>query len=289
METRSVETAVGPIEVTVAGDGPPVLSLHGSPGGAGQGMAFASHFRDGGLKVIAPSRPGYGETPLERRSTFADHADLAAALLEALNVERAAIFAVSGGGPTALQIALRHPDRVDALILEDAVTENFKPSLTERAGDELMFSHPALELFARQVEKDTTGAIAGMLKSVSTLDHEQIGKVASAVAARPGMKEWLAELVPNLAAKRHHAGYRHDLHLFTELPEYPLDQIRAPALICHGEADSEVPLGHAQHATDAIPGAELLAVAEAGHILTLSERGQEVRERQLAFAKQHSG
>lgn len=49
--------------------------------------------------------------------TTAEMADDSAALLEALNISEAAVVGVSMGGAIALQLAIRHPDKVEAMVL----------------------------------------------------------------------------------------------------------------------------------------------------------------------------
>ena len=75
--------------------------------------------------MIAPSRPGYGRTPLSSGKTSEEAADLMAALLDELNLEKVIAFSISGGGPTALNFALRHPNRCAGCVTEVSVTGGF--------------------------------------------------------------------------------------------------------------------------------------------------------------------
>jgi pimeloyl-ACP methyl ester carboxylesterase len=76
-------------------------------------MAAKGPFGDG-YRVIAPSRFGYLRSPMP---ADAAQADTLAALLDALEVPRAVVMAVSAGAQPATQLALRHPERVQALLL----------------------------------------------------------------------------------------------------------------------------------------------------------------------------
>ena len=58
------DTSLGPVEYVEAGGGPPVLFVHGSPGGSDQGALMGGFLAKAGFRVIAPSRPGYLDTPL---------------------------------------------------------------------------------------------------------------------------------------------------------------------------------------------------------------------------------
>ena len=74
-----------------------------------------------GFGVIAPSRSGYGRTPRTSGDIYANEADLFAALLDDLNIDKVVLVAVSGGGPTGVNFAARHPERIACLIMECAV------------------------------------------------------------------------------------------------------------------------------------------------------------------------
>jgi len=115
--SRIAETRCGPIEYAVAGEGPPVLVVHGAGGGFDQGLALGQSLARDGFQIIAVSRFGYLRTPLPADPSAAAQADAHACLLDALNIRRAAIVGVSAGAPSTLQFALRHPDRTAAVVL----------------------------------------------------------------------------------------------------------------------------------------------------------------------------
>jgi len=68
---------------------------------------------------------GYLRTPMPADASAAAQADAHACLLDALGIRRAAVMGGSAGPPSALQMALRHPDQVSALILVVPLT--YKP------------------------------------------------------------------------------------------------------------------------------------------------------------------
>jgi len=112
-----VETACGPIEYQQSGAGVPLLAVHGSGGGFDQGMAFAGLLANQGIRVIAMSRFGYLRTPMPADASAAAQADAHVCLLDALGIPKAAVMGGSAGAPSALQMAVRHPDRTLALVL----------------------------------------------------------------------------------------------------------------------------------------------------------------------------
>jgi 2-hydroxy-6-oxonona-2,4-dienedioate hydrolase len=100
-----------------SGSGPPVLVVHGTGGGFDQGMMAAKGPFGDGYRVIAPSRFGYLRSPMPADASHPAQADTLAALLDALQVPRAVVMALSAGAQPATQLALRHPERVQALLL----------------------------------------------------------------------------------------------------------------------------------------------------------------------------
>ena len=106
------------------GQGPAVLLVHGSPGGYDQSRATANLFAIDHFTFIAVSRPGYLRTPLQQKSPE-EQADLYAALLDALGIQKTGIMGFSGGGPSALQFAIRHPERCRGLIMLCAVSQHY--------------------------------------------------------------------------------------------------------------------------------------------------------------------
>jgi 2-hydroxy-6-oxonona-2,4-dienedioate hydrolase len=110
-------TRCGPIEVQQAGQGMPLLMIHGSGGGHDQGMAWARPLAQQSVRVITMSRFGYLRTPRRADASPEAQADAHICLLDALGITRSAVMGVSAGGPSAMQTAIRHPDRVSALVL----------------------------------------------------------------------------------------------------------------------------------------------------------------------------
>ena len=103
-------------------DGPAVLLLHGFPTSSHMFRnlipALAHRYR-----VIAPDYPAFGHsgTPDRRAFTysFARFADLMDGLLNQLGVERYALYVQDYGAPVGFRLALRHPERITALVVQN--------------------------------------------------------------------------------------------------------------------------------------------------------------------------
>jgi pimeloyl-ACP methyl ester carboxylesterase len=143
MSARIVKTAAGDVELEERGSGTPVLVVHGSPGGIDAGRAMGGFLPEDRFRIIALSRQGYLGTPLGADGASIDHeADLLAAVLDSLGVDRAGVFAWSGGGPSAYRLAVRHPERVASLIALAAVSARYETPAPS-ASDRFMFGTTA--------------------------------------------------------------------------------------------------------------------------------------------------
>jgi pimeloyl-ACP methyl ester carboxylesterase len=105
-----------------AGEGAPLVVLHGAyQTGTGAGIAGMGPFvapLSEGRRVIAPDLQGHGRTAnIDRPIRYETLADDVAALLDHIGVARADFFGYSMGGAVALQVAIRHPDRVGKLVM----------------------------------------------------------------------------------------------------------------------------------------------------------------------------
>ena len=280
-----VQTARGPVQLARDGAGPPVLAIHGGPGGFDQALAYCRHLRDGGCELLAPSRPGYLRTPLRSGASPDAQADLYAALLDELHIERTAILAVSSGGPSALQFAARHPDRTTALLLDAAILRPFKPPITalQRMTIESgLVVRVLYQIASRKPELMARFAIDGMSAG---LGKDQRRSAVRWIMADPSRLQSLQEQFASIAPRQHRkTGWANDQANESQMAQLPFDDIAAPTLIAHGANDAIVPVDHATNAAAAITDAELMLVEEGHHLLSSSRHYGPVAVRQLELA-----
>jgi pimeloyl-ACP methyl ester carboxylesterase len=121
-----VDTANGPVQYSDEGEDPPVLFIHGSPGGSDQGALMARFLLERGHRVIALSRPGYLGTPLTDANATPDvQAAMADALMDSSGIDQFALMCWSGGGPSSYRLAATRHDCVSALAAVAAVSEPY--------------------------------------------------------------------------------------------------------------------------------------------------------------------
>lgn len=259
---QTVQTALGPVACIVAGSGPPVLAIHGGMGGVDQSWILAQAlFADpSAFRIIAVARPGYPGTQLSNGATPEQQADLHAALLDALGVARARAVAISAGGPSAIQFAVRHSERCDRLILVSAASGPLQtpPLMLARLKQMTMLARVPgmLSYLQRKVAANPAAAAARAANSglVAALDHPQAG---------PLLRRFQQSVFTDFRARLQ--GTRNDIARLAALQPLPLRAIRAPVLAIHGAEDFVVPPAHARAVADALPGARLLLLPGGGH------------------------
>jgi len=103
-------------------DAPVLLLLHGFPSSSHMYRNLIPALADT-YRVIAPDLPGFGLSaappPGSYEYSFAAFADVVDGLLAALGVDLYALYVMDYGAPTGFRLALKHPDRVTALIVQN--------------------------------------------------------------------------------------------------------------------------------------------------------------------------
>ena len=263
-EARVVNTATGPIEYATIGDGPPVLVVHGSPGGIDQAALMARFLP--GVTAIVVSRPGYLGTDLGDRRTIDQQADLLAALLDHLGVLSAGVLAWSGGGPSSYRLAVRHPDRVAGLVTLAGVSQAItRPA--EGMTDRLMFSTRIGDWLLRVLAAHApTQLISSTLSAEGALTKEQLELRTAEVFADDDKRRFVLDLAATVGHRGREAGLDNDWEQFSAIESLELERITAPTLVVQGSADTDVPPAHSAHAAATIPGADLLTLDTGTHL-----------------------
>lgn len=127
----AVETGAGRIGCRRAGGGEHVLLLHGI-GSASGSWAFQLDGLSAHRAVTAWDAPGYGTSDRISKPTADAYADAAAALMDALEIDRAAVIGHSLGALVAARLARRRPDRVGGLVLSSPAAGHARLTAAER-------------------------------------------------------------------------------------------------------------------------------------------------------------
>lgn len=248
------------LEVAHRGDGPPLLLLHGAAG-VDRCAEFldllARHF-----EVVAPSHPGFGNSPLpDLFDSVDDLAYLYLDLLETFDLRGVTLLGFSLGAWIAAEVAVRCADRLSRLILAGPVGI--------KAGDRETRDIP--DIFALPPEEVTRLAYHDPRNAA--LDYAAMSEAQLRIVARNRQALALYSWEP----------YMHNPKL-----RYRLGRLKLPVLLIRGASDGLVSEQYIEAYRAAIPGARIETIAEAGHAPQI-EQPRALAERILAFTRERGG
>ncbi|MFI6985244.1 alpha/beta fold hydrolase [Embleya sp. NPDC050154] len=235
-----------------AGDGQPVVLLHGS----GPGVSAWSNWSETlpelakDHRVIAPDIAGFGGSTHQPGTVYDIKLWVAQlfGLLDHLGIGSALLVGNSFGGGLALAAALRDSSRVDGLVLLGTPSGTFTMTEGLRSG---WYYEPGLEEMER---------ILRLFPYDRSLVTEEMVRERYEASAVPGAQEAFRSLIPEPAGV--------DTPV-KGVPEERLRTIDKPTLIVHGREDAVIPLDLALRSAKAIPDAELHVFGGCGHWVQL--------------------
>ena len=259
--TGKLETRLGTVEYAERGTGLPVLVCHGVFGCHADGVdGWWTRMLGNGFRVIAPSRFGYFGSTLPPQATPADQAEAYALLLDHLGIDRAAVVAYSAGSASALELARRHPDRVQGLILANCRLGGPTPNRLLKPIQGTLYGWERLWWLYRRLLPGLYGRMIGVPKGYQPTPED-----AATIRA-------MSELQFPLNPRRHGAlfdGFVSNL----VADRFPFEQLTVPTLIISAADDHWARHAHAVTAAGRIPGARLVRIDRGGHLF-LSHDGQ---------------
>lgn len=228
------------------GEGPPLLFL----GGTGWDLrdrpnpldsVLADHF-----KVILFDQRGMGRSAKpEGEYTMADYAEDACGILDALDIARAHVVGFSFGGMVAQEFAIRHPQRVDRLVLAATTSGGAGGS-----------SYPIHELTDLPPEERARRTIEALDRGFSPE-----WQAANPKEAARRIRERMILQARRADDAELEAGKRRQLQARAQHDCYDrLDRIEAPTLIIAGDRDGQAPEEYVRNLAARIPNAHMVTL-----------------------------
>jgi pimeloyl-ACP methyl ester carboxylesterase len=237
---------------------PTLLLLHGFPSSSAQydqlmqGLAGTCH-------VIAPDYPGFGRSrTLLETTTFARLADVISAFTEAKRLGRLSLYMFDFGSPVGFRIAARHPERVQALVLQNANAYDvglgpgmkaLEPYWKDRAANEAAIRKFLTPEATRSQYVDGVADPTRVNPDLWELDQHYLDM--------PGRDQVMLDLLYD---------YQNNVALYPEWQEY-LRMYTPPALLPWGRNDAFFPPEGARAYLEDLPDAEL-RLLDTGHFAT---------------------
>jgi class 3 adenylate cyclase len=193
-----------------------------------------------------------------RPPTLEESMDDLGAVLDAAGCERAAIFAISEGGPMAMLFAATHPERVSSLVLYGTFARMLKaPDFPQGIAAE------RFEAWTELLEEEWGGPVAVNLWAPSMLGN-------------PEFERWWARLLRQGTSP---SGAIELMKLYREIDvRAALPAIGGPTLVLHRRDDRMIPARQAEYLTERIGGARYVELAGEDHLWTVGDTGALLEE-----------
>lgn len=258
-----IRTPLGDLYLEDVGEGPAVVLWHGILGHGGQWKPQIAALRDR-YRVLNIDAPGHGRSsPVRQPFDMADCVRCVEAVMDARNVEQAAIVGLSWGGMVALATAVRLPSRVRAIVAMDA---SCRP---EPLGNRLKYY--AMGAVTREV--GTIPLLLDRVEPIFYTTHTRTHRRADII------EPWRSYI-----SRMDRESIWHALHCVMDRGDLTeeLRNVRVPAMIIVGAEDTARPPRDSEHLAATIPGARLVVIPGAAH-QSAEERPSEVNTALLEF------
>jgi len=247
------------INVLDAGDGRPVVLVHGLPGSAYDWRASIAALQQTGVRVIAYDRVGYGHSdprPPGAPHTVEANAEELLELLAVMDLEDVTVVGWSYGGATAMVAAMQAPERITHLVLVGTGgPDSAEATPSEPPGVmKFLYSDPVLAWRSR-VPPITDGLIA--------VSSEQ------AFSGQPQPDWWIPGVQANFARPETVLTYRGEMFSI-EAGGFHAERIAIPTLLLHGDDDRLAPLAISEYLATVIPQSELRVTPGGSHMLPVT-------------------
>ncbi len=211
----------------------------------------------GEYRMVSLDLPGHGltRTPAGYAPTIEGYADTIDAFAEKLQLGKVVVIGSSMGGGAAWQLALRHPARVDALVLVDA--SGWPEPQSENAREPTVFKllrNPVMGPILRRLDNTpmVRQGLEASFANPALVDDAMVARYVD-MSRAPGHGDVLLSLMSGRGGR-------------TVATKDLLAKIKAPTLILHGRQDNLIPVESATKFNDAIPGSKLILYDKVGHI-----------------------
>lgn len=292
---RTQVTLVGgrELDVAVAGatEGPAVVFHHGTPGSSFDAPDFIGAAASAGLRIVAPTRAGYGSSTRDAGRTISSVAGDTREMLDALDINRFVAIGWSGGGPHALACGALLADRCVAAISLAGVApyapEDF--NWTEGMGpenvEELTLALEGGPAYDEMLETFRTALLALDANDLTSLRDIYGGLISDADndatsidAVRYTLENTKIGLRPGIG------GFHDDDQAFLKPWGFELEDIRVPVSIWFGGQDLMVPATHGGYLAAHIPNARSREFPDDGHFSSWMPRVGELFEEAIDLA-----
>ena len=253
--------------------GAPIICLHGTPGSRLSGRhPRPERVVAAGLRLITYDRPGYGRSDRQAGRRVVDCAADVATLADHLELERFAVNGGSGGGPHALAVGARLPERVTRVGCDVGVAPFDASDLDWLAGmdpvnvRETNWALAGEQTLTKELEQEARRALERVDRDPTALFQTiELSASDRAVLADSGVREVLRAAVREMFAQGVSGWVDDDLALISPWG-FEVEELTVPVDISYGREDVLVPSSHGEWLARHIPHASVTIAEDAGHL-----------------------
>ncbi len=259
--------------------GTPVFGFHGTPGSWRQLAICDAAARAESVRLIAPDRPGYGQSSYDPNRRLVDWPRDIEAIARQLDLSHFGVFGVSGGGPHAAVCARALGER----LLGAAIVSGVAPPDTPGVLDGMMAVNRLNFRLARQSPLLVRPVMSSMIfagrhfgERVVQSMQRSLPEPDRRVMARPEVAQ--AFMLDLRGASRTAArAAAQDFSLFARPWRFRLEDIAVPVHVWQGDLDVNVPVSHGKGQAARIPKATLHLCPGEGHMLFIDHAPEILR------------
>lgn len=237
-------------------NGKPIVLVHGFSASLHTWEKWVA-LLGGEYRMVSVDLPGHGltRTPKGYKPTIEGYADFVDAFMEKLSIPKATVVGSSMGGNTGWMLALRHPGRVENLVLVGA--SGWIETAQEDAGEPMVFKLLRTPVIGPMMSNlDNTQLVRGGLNATfvnqALVDDKMVARYVD-MARAPNHRPVLLAITLNRDER-------------AAATKEKLAAITAPTLILHGDKDNLVPVEGARLFDAAIPKSDAVIYENIGHV-----------------------
>jgi pimeloyl-ACP methyl ester carboxylesterase len=247
-------------------NGHPVLYFHGAPSSRLEPLIVGNEaISQRGVRLIAPDRPGVGQSDFQPNRGFSDWVNDVVFLADALKLDKFSILGISGGCGYVAACAAKIPERLHAAVI---VSGAWRMDLNEDL--------PIVSRFMWFLAKRTpilyqgwlqllVQSLKGSPEKLLTRFEKQFPPADYAVLKQPGCLKLFCDTSIEAVCKGA-KGTAYDVQLYAHEWDFSLEEIQIPLIWFHGEQDRNVPIALIKQVTASLPTIQFIPCPQEGHI-----------------------
>jgi pimeloyl-ACP methyl ester carboxylesterase len=281
-----ISTDLGPVDYVESGVGPPILYFHGTGITCDGMLRIEAPLVNSGFRLVIPSRPGYGVTPLAENRSASACASVVAALMDALGIDAACIMGSSGGAAFATSFAIHHSGRTNCLVLLCPQLHRWSDKTWLPVQSRWTLAFLKNRLLRKMLLK--LYAIHFRRMTLDQFTKLQSGVRYDSVRNDPSVRALCCDSLIAMKTELSSPGFENDFIVFTtEDIIKDQDALAIPTMIVHDCCDPIAPVAHVDWFKSIVPNCKCVSIHASGHLVWAGPDVNVMQESRARFIAEH--